>query len=972
VPVPMPGPDQLQPGPMRDLVAALHELYRAAGKPGVRVISADIRRDQDLRDTVSHETVSAMLRGDGLPRWDKVECVVRVLAARSVARPSPDAEVRRFLPLWLTASDAPPVTAPQRSTVHSEDFIVAADVREPEENVRPAQLPRIVGSLPVRNVNFTGRDLILDEAHRTLTSDATFPVVLHGLGGTGKTQVAVEYIYRWAATEREMVWWIPAEDPMVARSSLAALGERLGLPGNRDIQQSVRAVLSELERGRLSWLLVFDNAELSDDLLALLPAVGGQTLLTSRDPGWASVGVAIEVTAFDRAESIQFLRRRGRDISGTDAELLADRLGDLPLALEQVAAAQSATGMPVAEYLELFDEHMQELLGAGRPRHYPATVVAFVRIAVDRLRAESPTAAQLLELFAYLGAEPISVTLLRSGQDGPVSAPLARALRDPIQMGRTIRDLRRYGVAKVDLDTQRIEVHRLVQVALREALDEQARARGRANLSFLLAAANPGSPDDVRTWALHADIAPHVLPADLISTEYLPARRVVTDQIRYLNRVGDYEGSRRLAEQAVEAWREHARAGDAQPAEELTMLATFEWAESLRALGRYPQSRELSIEAWNRLRQSPGYGADHSFTLRVATTVAAHHRINGAYPAALAVDRDTLERYQASLSPDDPQILHMMNNLAVNMRLMGDFWGAFQVDEEVLNNRRERFGETDSRTLLSMCNLARDHFGLGHYRQALELQQASLPVFRAQVGARHHHVLLGARTVAIALRKVGRFAEALRLAAENHGTYHEQFGPDNEHTLTATMSYANASCALAVAEGNPPSEARELATLAVARYRRIFGEFNPLTLAAEVNHAIILRALGDRKAREMDRMTYGELRQTLGDDHPFTLCAATNFATDLSLDREFGAARELLERTLAASKRVRGDDHPDTLVCAVNLAVDLKQLGEAGSAQALLDTTLGALRRVLGPNHPGTLSAARGTRGECDIEPPPT
>jgi hypothetical protein len=824
----------------------------------------------------------------------------------------------------------------------------------------------------VQNTDFTGRDLLLDAIRNGLATQTTFPVVLHGLGGTGKTQIAVEYVYRWAS-EYELVWWIPAEDPLVARASLAALGERLELPPNRDIQQTVRAVLSELERGRMRWLLVFDNAELSEDVHSLLPSVGGHALLTSRDPGWSSIGTALEVEPFDRAESIQFLRRRGQDISGADADRLAEKLGDLPLALEQVAAAQSATGMPLAEYLQLFDEHVQELLSVGRPKHYPTTVVAFVNIAVERLRAESPTAAHLLELFAYLGAEPVSVTLLRSGGDAPVSAPLGRALRNPIQMGRTIRDLRRYGVAKVDPSGQRIEVHRLVQLALLEALDEQARERGQTNLHHLLAAANPGTPDDARTWALHAGIAPHVLPADLINSAQLEARRVVPDQIRYLNRTGDYEGSRRLGELAVSAWQRPPDAGGLGPDHDLTLLATFEWAESLRSLGQYELSRQLTVGAWSRLQRSSLYGADHPYTLRVAITVGAHHRINGDYPAALEVDRDTLERHQRRYGEEDPRTLHMMNNLAVNMRLMGDFWAAYQVDEEVLRKRRALLGEDDSRTLLSISNLARDHYGLGHYAEALRMQQDSLPTFRTQVGSRHSHVLLAARTVAIALRKTGHLAEALALARENHNSYHDLFGADHEHTLAAIMSYANASFANALRLGQPPTEARELATLAVARYRRRFGERNPLTLAAEINQAIILRAQGERReARQMDAMTLDELRQVLGEEHPYTLCAASSFANDLSLDREYDAARAMLERTLAASVRIRGEEHPDTLSCAVNLALDLRLTGDEDDAQALLDKTLGALRRVLGPNHPDTLNAARGTRAECDIEPPPT
>ena len=163
-----------------------------------------------------------------------------------------------------------------------------------------------------------------------------------------------------------------------------------------------------------------------------------------------------------------------------------------------------------------------------------------------------------------------------------------------------------------------------------------------------------------------------------------------------------------------------------------------------------------------------------------------------------------------------------------------------------------------------------------------------------------------------------------------------------------------------------------IAELAVTRYRRVFGRFNPVTLAAGVNHAIILRAMGDQRALEMDRMTLTELQERLEDEHPYTLCAAVNYATDLSLDQQFDDARDLLERTLEVSQRVRGDDHPDSLACAANLVLEMRNAGEMGSAQVLLDTTLGSLRRVLGPHHPSTVNAALGVRAECDIEPPPT
>ena len=117
----LPDENKLPPGPLRDLVMALHALYRGAGRPGLRRISSAITKG-NYRDTVSHEKVSAMLHGEGLPRWSKLEAVVRQLAAWHVPSRDPDSEAARFLPMWEAVQQAhAPVSSdtengPQEST----------------------------------------------------------------------------------------------------------------------------------------------------------------------------------------------------------------------------------------------------------------------------------------------------------------------------------------------------------------------------------------------------------------------------------------------------------------------------------------------------------------------------------------------------------------------------------------------------------------------------------------------------------------------------------------------------------------------------------------------------------------------------------------------------------------------------------------------------------------------------------------
>jgi tetratricopeptide (TPR) repeat protein len=955
----------------------LHELHRAAGKPGVRGISAAIRDREDLRDTVSHETISAMLRGSGLPRWIKVECVVRQLAEWTVSRRDPDREVRRFHGLWLAASDSPEEARAVPPKEVSRDFVtsatspdrtaVVANHRQPVAGSQGTPPAVMIGNLPGRTATFTGRQSLFQEVRETLVTSPRRPLALHGLGGVGKTQLTIEYAHRWAA-HYDLVWWVPAERPSQAVAALAALGERLDLPDALDMRQTARGVLDALETSSLRWLVVYDNADLPEDVAPLMPAAGGHVIVTSRNSAWASMGNAIEVGVFTREESIEFLRGRGSAGSAEDMNRLAEQLGDLPLALAQVGAMQAATGMPVAEYLRLFAEHLDELLAAGRSTGSPTNVTTFVNVAFGRLQAEAPAAGQLLEMLAFMGPEPVSLVVLRSGRDGDVSPPLGRSLYQPEAVDRIATQIARYGLGRLEPDGQRILVHRLVQVVLRERLDGDAARRTRADVHRLLAAANPGDPDDPRTWYMHAEIGPHLVAARAIRSTEIAARRAVLDQIRYLERIGDFEASVHLGRAALDAWQPPPEEGGLGPDHELTILATRHLANALRGLGHYEDSRRMIVEALERLRHSPHYGEDHLLTLDMATLAAAFLRTAGSYRQALALDQDRVDRLRRLYGDEHVRTLTAMKHLAINLRLTGDSQQAYDLDAKVVESQRAQWGEEHPRTLDSIRNLARDLYDLGRYRAALDLQMPALRVLRERFAKQQQDIVRATRATAIAFRRLGNHDEAMRRATENYQESQSRFGPDHEETLAAMMTYANTLRTVGDAVG-----ARSLATEALTRYRRIFGEQNPLTLAAATNLAIILRDLGRRReAHRMDEVTLDETRRVLGPEHPHTLAIAAGLGTDLAYNHEYDAARSLDERTFDASRRTRGDSHPETWMCNVNLAWDLRATGDESAGHDLLRRSLDTLGEMLGGDHPDVQRAGRGERLECDVEPPPT
>jgi hypothetical protein len=560
----------------QDLVTELQLLYRAAGRPSFRKVSDKIRERDDMPDSVSHETVGALLNGTVIPRWSKVECVVRQLAAMAVHRPDVATEVRRFLDLWDAGAD-------EREDETEEAGPPAAAAHEHD---RPAPPPadQDTGSLPLRNGDFTGRADVISQIDAKLTGEPWRPLVLHGLSGVGKTSIAAEYVHR-ARDQYEVIWWIVAEQVSQARAALVTLGARRGWPVSQDMGQTARSMLQRLESAGFSWLIVFDNAAGPEELGQLLPSAGGSVLITTRNADWLDAGRAVNVDVLPRSDSIALLQSRST-ISFDEADRLADRLGDLPLALEQAAALRDATDISVADYLAQLDRQASIVLAQGRPGDYPETVAGAFAVTFNQVRRESAGATQLLSLLCCLSAEPIALTLLRAADEESVRPPLGRLLGQDGPLRDAVRLLSRYGLVTAVDGGQGVQVHRLVQLIVRDALSAEERDLAYANARRLLVAANPGHPDSSLTWEMHAQIGPHIVPARVVESRERDVRRVVLDQIRYLYLLGDFEASLRLSEAARRAW-----AGPADDwRDDETFACVDRLAGALAGLGRYREA----------------------------------------------------------------------------------------------------------------------------------------------------------------------------------------------------------------------------------------------------------------------------------------------------------------------------------------------------------------------------------------------
>jgi len=437
-------------------------------------------------------------------------------------------------------------------------------VEAPREHV--AQLPVALSPRPAL---LAGReDLLADLDARLTAGPATGPrvVALCGLGGAGKTSVAVEYAHRHLA-EVGLAWQFPAEDPTLLLAEFGRLAAQLGareMVDARDPVASVHAVLAAFPAG---WLLVFDNAPGQDAVRQFLPPAGkGRVLITSQSAVWLR-GQAVEVPVLDTGIAAAFLVNRTGDPDERAAEELAGELGGLPLALEQAAAYIQATGSTLAGYLSLFRDRRADLLARGQAAGHPADVAATLGLAVSRLGDEAP-AARLLRLLAFLAPEPVPLALLLADarvadELAPqVAAAVGPLLGDPVAAGDAVAALRRYTLVTPAGDGL-VLVHRLVQAITRAQLSADVAGKWEQAAAALVQAAVPADTIVPAAWPVCAMLLPHARAVlDLTSGG-------MREIAQYLGESGSYPAARDLSQLIADAHSED----DAYGAEQDTLVA---------------------------------------------------------------------------------------------------------------------------------------------------------------------------------------------------------------------------------------------------------------------------------------------------------------------------------------------------------------------------------------------------------------
>jgi hypothetical protein len=616
-----------------------------------------------------------------------------------------------------------------------------------------------------RPVFLAGReDLLAELEARLADGERSGPrvVALCGLGGAGKTSVAVEYAHRQLG-RLGVVWQLPAEEPTALAAGFGELAAQLGVATG----DPVAAVHAALAR-RDDWLLLFDNVPGPAAIVGLVPPTGGgQVVITSQYGYWPG-GRGLDVPMLNRDVAAAFLlERTGAAGEEQAAGELADELGGLPLALEQAAAYMHASGRSITSYLELFRKRRADLLSRGEAAGYDKQVATTWSLAFAALGQDGP-AVRLLRLVACCAAEDIPLDLLL--QPHPqLEVLLGPLLDDEMVQDDAIAELRRYSLISAPRDG-RVSVHRLVQGITLDQLSEEVLAAWRQAAAELIGAALPSDPQLPASWPVFAALLPHTQAA------LDPASNEMYMSAMYLGYAGGYAAARDLMRHILRA-RERSL-GSEEPD---VLFARADAAYWTGMAGDATAARDQFAALI--LVNTRVLGAEHGRTL-VARSNLVHWTGAAGDPAA-ARDQiiDLLPVSERVLGPENHNTLIHRASLA---RWTGEAGDAAAARDQIIDllpvSERVR-GPEHPDTLTDRSNLAHWTGMAGDPAAARDQYAELLPIREQALGAEHPDTLTTRSNLAHWTGMAGDPAAARDQFATLLSVYERVLGSEHPDTL---------------------------------------------------------------------------------------------------------------------------------------------------------------------------------------------
>ncbi|HLG63831.1 MAG TPA: FxSxx-COOH system tetratricopeptide repeat protein [Ktedonosporobacter sp.] len=645
-----------------------------------------------------------------------------------------------------------------------------------------------------RNPHFTGRDAILTSLRQMLVPGAKVTALtqaISGLGGIGKTQVAVEYAHRYADAYKAVLW-AQADSSELLTTEYLALATVLGLPEQQEAAKQVEAVKHWLQTHR-EWLLILDNVEEPRAILpTFLPSKHeGSVLITTRRRDVSALAHSEVLPVFGEAEGVLFLlRRAGRiaqearitDAAASDyhrAKDLCELLGWLPLALDQAGAYIAENGVSFERYLELYRQSQQKLLDRRGDADHPDSVFMTFWLSWDAIQQRNKLAGTILQFCAFLAPDQIPESLVQQAMAHTETTDPP----EPIVIDEALGLLYRYSL--IERANETLSLHRLIQDVIRALLSEEERQQW---MERAVLEVNAIFPDGAyETWPQCEFLLPHALTcAEWVKglrRAWWEGGRLCNNAGRYLCERGLYEAAESLLQQALSIAEQQLGPTHPNAAASLSNLAEF-----YKAQGKYEQAEPLLQRALSiRVQQ---LGSTHPETAISLNNLAGVYYARSKYEQAEPLYQRALSIAEQQLGPAHPQTAGGLNNLAMLYTTQGKYEQAEPLLQRALSIAEQQLGSTHPNTAISLNNLAQLYHVQGKYEQAEPLYQRALSIREQQLGPTHLDVAASLNNLALLYHDQDKDEQAEPLLRRIVGICAASLGVAHPQTQRFMRNYA--------------------------------------------------------------------------------------------------------------------------------------------------------------------------------------
>src|SRR5579871_3668893 len=809
----------------------------------------------------------------------------------------------------------------------------------------PAGMLPLRHRMPYRSLGekFIGRVDSFWNLHDCLFRDSitilAVEAVVVGTGGLGKTQLAIEYAWRFGSFYTGGVYWVDADQGLSILVAQVSEAAGIELNTKADEANQLQQIWRSLNEFPGPALIILDNFPENEALQPYLPVDGRvHTLITTRrqDLNYPMVRLNILTTE----EGARLLNSGVRRFDN-DAAALVDRLGGLPLALELAkgylnyrksltisSLLEEITATATVELLADFAAQYRDHL----PSRHEKDVVRTFQLSWD---ATPEVSRSILRAMAELAPAAVPRFLLRL----VLNLPADSNVHDPLD--EALDELSRLSLVELDIGGHPI-AHRLILAFVRhrnladsvspfpQCLAAMRKQMGRSSLT-----PDASTISELNRLVPHAEL---LLAGDLIRPEDFSslAHRLGT----HYQAVGRYSDARRSLARALASDEKTYEPGHPSIARSQSNLALV-----LQDLGQLEEARHLLQQALASSEKT--YEPGHPSIARSQSNLALVLQDLGQLEEARHLLQQALASDEKTYEPGRPSIAISQSNLAMVLKDLGQLEEARHLLQQALASDEKTYEPGHPSIAISQSNLALVLKDLGQLEEARHLLQQALASDEKTYRPGHPPLARRQTNLGAVLQELGQLEEARHLLQQALASSEKTYEPGHP-----SIARSQSNLALVLQDLGQLEEARHLLQQALASDEKTYEPGHPSIAISQSNLATVLKDLGQlEEARNLLQQALASDEKTYEPGHPSIARSQSNLATVLQDLGQLEEARHLLQQALASAEKTYEPGHPSIAIRQSNLAMVLKDLGQLEEARHLLQQALASAEKTYEPGH---------------------